>query len=224
MGVIKMKKDFKIKRKSMRDEAYTILQNWIVIGELEPGRKLKDSELSEMLGISRTPVREALLRLEDEGLIETKDNRWTIVSEINMDQVEQIYPIVQSLEILAIEEGMINLNESVIKELIQINEDFKSELLAGEKINAYQLDLKFHVTIINLSGNSELLRILNNLKIKIKRIEVYYFDKKYDELESFIEHQKIITALKSGDIEEVKAAVWKNWENSFNRIKLKVNK
>lgn len=208
----------------MRDEAYTILQNWIVIGELEPGRKLKDSELSEMLGISRTPVREALLRLEDEGLIETKANRWTMVSEINMDQVEQIYPIVQSLEILAIEEGMINLNESVIKELIQINEDFKSELLAGEKINAYQLDLKFHVTIINLSGNSELLRILNNLKIKIKRIEVYYFDKKYDELESFIEHQKIITALKSGDIEEVKAAVWKNWENSFNRIKLKVNK
>ena len=158
----------KIKRKSMRDEAYDILQDWIVTGQFEPGRKLKDSELSEMLGISRTPVREALLKLEDEGLIETKANRWTMVSSVSIEQVEDIYPIVQSLEMLAIEQGINNLNDNIINILEEINLKFKEELMSGEKEEAFQSDFKFHNTIITMSNNVELIRILKSLKIKIK--------------------------------------------------------
>lgn len=216
------KEGIKIKRKSMRDEAYDILQDWIVTGEFEPGRKLKDSELSEMLGISRTPVREALLKLEDEGLIETKVNRWTMVSSVRIEQVEQVYPMVQTLEILAIEQGFENFNDKIVDKLEKINEQFRKELISGEKEKAYQSDFKFHDTIIALSNNIELTRILKSLKIKIKRMEVYYFEKEDDEIESYYEHKQIIEDIKSRNKENIKNSVWKNWENSLNRIKNKV--
>jgi len=214
---------FKIKRKSMRDEAYSILQDWIISGELEPNRKLKDSELSEMLGISRTPIREALLKLEDEGLIETKANRWTMVAPISIEQAEHIYPIVEALEILAIEEGLKSVTQNVITSLEKVNEQFKKELHRGEKEKAFQSDLRFHDIIIKLSQNEELSRILNSLKLKIKRIEVYYFEDQGEDLASYHEHLKIIESLKSKQIDDVKQTISNNWRRSLSRIRSKVN-
>lgn len=207
----------------MRDEAYKILQDWIITGEFEPNRKLKDSELSEMLGISRTPIREALLKLEDEGLIETKANRWTMVSSINLEQAEQIYPIVEALESLAIEQGIDNVTDSFISDLEGVNEQFKKELTNGEKEEAFQLDFKFHDMIIKLSQNEELTKMLNHLKHKIKRIEVYYFEKDSSGLESYHEHTKIIEHIRNRELEKVKNSLSVNWRSSLNRIRDKVN-
>lgn len=219
-----MKTDnIKIKRKSMRDEAYNILQNLIIIGEFEPNKKLKDSELSEMLGISRTPIREALLRLEDDGLIETKANSWTMVSSINIEQAEHIYPIVEFLENLAIEQGIKNVTVSLINDLEKANEKFKKELNNNETEKAFQLDVKFHDMITKTSENEELTKILNNLKIKIKRIEVYYFEKQSSGFESYYEHIKIIENIKSRKLEKVKYSLSENWRSSLNRIRDKFN-
>ena len=84
----------KIKRTSVREEAYMILRDWIVQGNLTPGQQLRDKELAEQLGVSRTPIREALLRLEDDGFVETKPSRSTIVSPIQFEGVLNIYSIV----------------------------------------------------------------------------------------------------------------------------------
>src|SRR5699024_1770623 len=188
--------EFKIKRKSMRDEAYSVLQEWIISGVFEPNRKLKDSELSEMLGISRTPIREALLKLEDEGLIQTKANQWTMVAPISLEQAEHIYPIVETLECLAIEQGKANINDGVVSHLKEINEQFKDDLVKGRKEEAFQSDMKFHNMIINLAQNEELARILKNLKLKIKRIEVYYFEGQESEIASYHEHINIIESIR----------------------------
>lgn len=75
----------------MRDEVYRTLRNWIITGKLKPETKLKDKDLSETLGISRTPIREALLRLEDDGLVITKANRWTLVAPIELKEAENLY-------------------------------------------------------------------------------------------------------------------------------------
>jgi|SRR5699024_2116676 len=214
---------FQIKRKSMRDEAYNILQDWIISGVFEPKRKLKDNELSEMLGISRTPVREALLRLEDEGLIETKANQWTMVSPISIEQAEHIYPMVEVLENLAIEQGVENIGDSEIFELEKINERFKEELNKGKKEEAFQSDMKFHDVLIKLSRNEELSKVLKSLKLKIKRIEVYYFETQENKLDSYYEHLNIIESLKAKSINGIKNEISNNWRKSLERIKLKVN-
>lgn len=72
----------KIQRTFVRQEAYVKLRNWILDGTLSPGAQLRDKELAEQLGVSRTPIREALLRLEDEGLVKTKPNRSTLVCSL----------------------------------------------------------------------------------------------------------------------------------------------
>ena len=215
-------KNIKIKRTSMRDQAYSILQDWIIVGELEPGWKLRDTELSELLGISRTPIREALLRLEDEGLVETKANRWTIVSYIDVEQAKHIYSIVEVLEKLAIEQGINNVDKKVIGKLESVNENFKTELDEGKKAEAFQSDMKFHETIIKLSNNDELINILSNLKLKIKRMEIYYFKKHSDSLQSYYEHREIIENLKIKDIFSIIESIQKNWKNSLSRIQNKV--
>ena len=90
-----------LNRSLMRDEVYSTLLQWIMEGELRPGEKLLDTELAENLGVSRTPVREALRRLEDKALVEAAANRWTRVTKITVDAAELIYPIIWSLEPLA---------------------------------------------------------------------------------------------------------------------------
>lgn len=92
-------KENKIKRVFIKDEAYERLNRLIVTGELAPMTKIKIADLSEKLGISRTPLREALLRLENDGLIISKANRWTMVAPINMADAQNIYPIISSLSV-----------------------------------------------------------------------------------------------------------------------------
>lgn len=208
----------KIKRRSMRDEAYIILQDWIINGELKPEQKLKDAELSELLGISRTPVREAMLKLEDEGLIISKANRWTMVAPINLEEAKDVYSIVKVLESLAIEQGIGNVSPKTIDLLNKINEQFKVELDSGNKNQAFELDFSFHDVIIKLSHNIELQRILTNLKLKIKRIEIHYFDKREQTLSSYEEHKRIITALVNRNTEDVKTMIQNNWDQSLLRI------
>lgn len=114
-----------IKRKFIKDEAYDLISKKIISGELKPKSKIRINELSEALGISRTPVREAILRLEDEGLILSKANRWTMVAPIDVDETLNIYPIISSLEKLALELGFSNVNDEIIENLEYINENIK---------------------------------------------------------------------------------------------------
>src|SRR5262245_3703602 len=95
-----------LKRTFVREEAYQLLRNWIVEGKRKPGQKLRDKELAEQLGASRTPIREALLRLEDEELVQTKPNSATIVSPIDSHDAYHLYSIVWSLEKLALEQSI----------------------------------------------------------------------------------------------------------------------
>ena len=91
-----------IKRTFVKDEAYHILHDQIINGELKPYTQLKISDLSIELGISRTPIREAILRLENEGLVVSKANKWTMVAPIKVDSLKDIYEIVCELESYAL--------------------------------------------------------------------------------------------------------------------------
>ena len=88
----------KIQRTFVRQEAYAKLRDWILEGTLAPGAQLRDKELAEQLGVSRTPIREALLRLEGEGLVKTKPNCSTLVTPIDFQHAFHLYSIVWTLE------------------------------------------------------------------------------------------------------------------------------
>src|SRR3712207_2456037 len=109
----------------MKDQAYETLSYWIITGELQPNTRLNIYDLSELLGISRTPVREALLRLEKDGLVLMKANSWTIVAPINLEEAEHIYSVIIALEKLALQQAFIHLQKEDLIELKSLNENLK---------------------------------------------------------------------------------------------------
>ncbi|MFE4144049.1 GntR family transcriptional regulator [Peribacillus sp. YIM B13472] len=208
----------KIKRTSVREEAYMILRDWIVQGILKPGQQLRDKELAEQLGVSRTPIREALLRLEDEGFVETKPSRSTIVSPIQLEGVLNIYSIVWTLEKLAMEQAFDFIEEKHLIEMEAINHEVKKAIDEGNQIVAVQKDDDFHSIYINLSTNDELKRILSGLKQKLIRMELFYFNQVSDVHLSVDEHDQIIQALRNGNLTMVLKVIEKNWKESYYRI------
>lgn len=207
-----------IKRTFVREEAYLKLRSWIVEGALAPGTQLRDKELAEKLGVSRTPIREALLRLEDEGLVKTKANSSTLVSPIDFQNAFQLYSIVWSLEQLALRLAFELITPSHIQLMIDANQRFLQELKKRNRLAALDADNDFHSVYAQLSQNRELERILSGLKFKLKRMDLYYFEKVKDAHLSFEEHEQIIKALKRKDLSAALSAVENNWKASFSRI------
>ncbi len=210
----------KIQRTFVRHQAYIKLRNWILEGTLAPGVQLRDKDLAEQLGVSRTPVREALLRLEDEGLVKTKPNCSTLVSSIDFHSAFHLYSIVWTLEKLALSQSFGFITEDHIKAMIEANERFLQKMKIKDRLAALDADHDFHSIYIRLSQNQELEKMVSEIKTKLKRLDLYYFDKVKDAALSYEEHKQIIAAFKQKDLSLAINAVENNWKNSFSRFKL----
>lgn len=207
----------KLKRSSVSQQVYEAIQTWIVNGELNPGEKIKDKELAEALGVSRTPVREALLRLENEGFVVTKANRWTQVAMLDLSEANRIYPIVWTLEMLAVE-TLIDFKLAYIDKLEYFNQKLTAALNNRNGIVAAEMDESFHSVIVHAANNPELSSILKPCKMKIRRIEIAYFEGFSGNSESLKEHEDIIYALKNEDFIKAAQYVEANWKSSLARI------
>ncbi|QGG53538.1 GntR family transcriptional regulator [Lysinibacillus pakistanensis] len=208
----------KLKRTFVREEAYTIIRDWIVDGTLKPNQQLRDKELAEQLGVSRTPIREALLRLEDEGFVQTKPNRSTTVSPIDATEVFHLYSIGWTLEQLAMKQIFEHLADDHLQKMETINLKLKKAITEGNQIEAVEYDNEFHEIFIELSQNKELKRILTGVRQKLKRVELYYFDLVEDVHFSYEEHLRIIEAIRQKDLSVVLNEIEQNWKLSFARI------
>jgi DNA-binding GntR family transcriptional regulator len=213
-----------LNRMFIRDDVYQSLREWIVSGNLKPGEKLRDKELAARLGVSRTPVREALCKLENEGLVETAANRWTKVAPINLKDAEQIYPIIQKLEELVLTLAFPRLSSEHIEAMQKANDDLKAASNNQDPHAAMSADAVFHQTLIDLADNVELSSILAQLKLKYTRIEFAYFSNSDLLLASFEEHQLIITALKAKNFEAANQALNNNWQASIERLRQSARK
>lgn len=208
----------KIQRTFVREEAYFVLRDWIVAGSLKPNQKLRDTEIAKQLGCSRTPIREALLRLEEDGFVETKPNSSTIVCPIDFQSASNLYSITWSLETLALTQAFEFLSPRPIELMIAANDKLIRALKLKDAASAVDADNEFHAVFIELSQNRELSRILAGIKQKLKRIELFYFEKVQDVHHSCDEHTQVIEALKEKDLQRALGAIVHNWQLSFKRI------
>lgn len=209
-----------IKRVFARQEAYLRLRDQILEGKLAPGTKLKDQALAIQLGISRTPVREALLRLEDEGFIQTKPNRSTLVSPIDFHNAFHLYSIIWTLEQLALNQAFEFIADVHIEQMVDANESFLQKMKEKDRIGALQADHRFHLSYIDLCANPELQKIIAETRDKLKRLDLFYFDKIKNAALSYEEHKQIIDALRIKNLPLTLKAIEHNWKASFSRFNL----
>ena len=203
----------------MRDEVYETLLGWIMKGDLLPGEKLLDKELAESLGVSRTPVREALRRLEDKGHVEASASRWTRVADISISEAAMIYPVIGALEELAVSLAMPNLTDNDFAEMEQANADLKAAIQARDPEKSSKADVRFHNVIIKKSENHHLVNILDDLKIRHRRLEIVYFKKSVSALTSVQEHKQIMKALKAKNLDKAVELIRLNYRNSLQRMR-----
>ncbi|SMB78353.1 GntR family transcriptional regulator [Deinococcus hopiensis] len=202
-----------------RDEVYTQLSTWIIDGTLQPEEPLRDQDIAEQLGVSRTPVREALRRLEDEGFVETALNRWTRVAPLRAAHATELYPVVATLEVLALRLAFPHLTLQDQTALHDLDVQLRQALLAGDVQGAVTADTGFHDIWISKSGNSELLAALKVLKRKLRRIELAYFNASASGQASLNEHEAIRQALGVRDVDQAVRALQDNWQGSMERLK-----
>ncbi|MCM3217067.1 GntR family transcriptional regulator [Niallia taxi] len=205
-----MKNISQISRISLRDQVYQQLKQAVIHLELAPGEKISDKLLAEQFGVSRTPVREALKRLEDEGLVISSPGSETKVSLIDIEQAKHAFTVVASLNALAARLAMPFLTEAHCDELVGINQEFEKAILDENKYEAIKKDDQFHAVLLHASNNPEIEMSLERLLPKIRRLELLKFNK-LDGLSSIRQHNEIIDSIRNGKQQELTKLVEDNW-------------
>lgn len=208
-----------VTRRSLRDTVYPTLREWIVTCALAPGELLKDREIAERLGVSRTPVREALQRLSDEGFVQIESNRWTRVAPIDDDMVREVYEITSALESAATTAASPHLTSNDFDAMERANAQLAVALRMADGVEASRADAAFHEILVQRCGNSRMLRMLDDLRAQLSRAEITYFRGSGVASSSIADHERILDALRSGAHEEAVSAVRANWDESFQRLR-----
>ena len=197
-------------RTLLRDQAYTRLRDAILDGTLEPGEQLKDAELAAWLGLSRTPIREALARLEEYGLVETEPNRYTRVAPLSARDARDAFTVYAALEALAASLGVPRLADADLERMRATNRDFAEALAAAAVDAALAADDRFHGVLVQASANREIARSLERLRPKIRRLERARFGSLAGR-RSVEQHERIIALCAAGEVERAAEAVRENW-------------
>ena len=202
----------------LRETVYDVLKGAIIGGTLPPGERLRDGEIAEHLGVSKMPVREALRRLADEGLVIAEANRWTKVAPIDIGAAARVYPIIWTLECLALR-LVPAWTEDRLDRLRSANRDLERALAQGDAVAAAAADDAFHGVILEAADNQELTATVLDLKVRVRRIEVAYFGGSMTGEKSCREHDTVVAALAAGELDAAAAALEQNWSGTLDRIR-----
>ena len=189
------------KHLSLEERVFVILEEEILSGKLTRGTPLAEIALSQRLGVSRTPIRAALSRLDDEGLIECVANKGSVVIGITKEDLIDIYNIRIRLEGLASRTAAEKISEEGLRSLLDSVElsEFYINKKDTEKLK--ELDSEFHETIYREAGNRALCKTLSNLHRKIKSYRKLSINAEGRLERSVAEHREIYEAIAKGDAE-----------------------
>ncbi|HEX8695339.1 MAG TPA: GntR family transcriptional regulator [Longimicrobium sp.] len=197
-----------ITRVPLREQVHHAIIGRILREELAPGSRLSDSVLAGELGVSRTPIREALLRLEREGFLEVDVGRGFFVKPLSAREVREVYPILWTLEILALRTSP-PPPRARLAELGRINAEMAGA--AADPERRIDLDVEWHRALLEGCGNERLLEMIAGLKAVIRRYEYAYMQNAAHVPVSTGQHEQIARAVEDGDLETAVPLLEENW-------------
>lgn len=209
-GFMKTNHIKQIIRPTLKDQVYDSLKKAIVTLEFKPGEKLSDKKLAEQFAVSRTPVREALKRLEDEGLVISLPGSSTRVTELVEEEAKHAFTVVAALHSLATKLAVPKMVEQDFEKLALNNHLLIEALEKKDGNQAIEADEYFHQVFLTIAGNIEIVRALKRINPKIQRLTIMKFDS-VDSMTSINQHKEIIAACKKGKAELAADLVEENW-------------
>ncbi len=197
----------------LRDVVFNTLRQAILKGELEPGERLMEIQLAERLGVSRTPIREAIRKLELEGLVLMIPRKGAEVAEISEKSLREVLEVRRSLEELAIELACQRITPEELTTLEEAENRFARAVEDGEVMAIAESDENYHELIYQATANDRLVQILNNLREQMYRYRLEYIKDEDRRQILVVEHEHILRAVRRRDIADAKSAVREHIDN-----------
>lgn len=208
-------------KKMSLDELHTAIRREIVDRNLPPGTKISEKSLCERWNVSRTPIREALRRLESEGFVSSCKHKGFVVTSLSFQDLEQIYTIMISLDSLAgrLATPRIAKDPGTVATLRELRDEMVASFKKDDVLGYIENNIKFHTHIFHASGNEWIIRILDNLHFQTNRfiLNALYIPRRMEK--SSHEHAEIIRNLEKGDERGVEKAIASHFSNSLHDLK-----
>jgi len=205
-----------IVRTPLRTEVRRLLLTGLLRGDPPPGSGINEAELAARLGVSRTPLREALLDLEREGMIAIAPGRGFSVQPLTTKDAEEIYPLLATLEAMALSR-ISSHTPARLKELERLNERLATA--SGDGEHALALDGEWHATLLADSTNRRLLGLIQTLKNQAYRYEFAFMSYSGKVISSVRQHRDIVRTLRRKDLDEACALLRSNWVASLEFLR-----
>ena len=197
----------------LRDVVFNTLRQAILKGELAPGERLMEIQLAERLGVSRTPIREAIRKLELEGLVLMIPRKGAEVAKISEKSLRDVLEVRRSLEELAIELACQRMLPDAVEELEQRQEEFKNAVLNGNPMEIAETDEAYHDVIYKGTCNDRLIQMINNLREQMYRYRLEYIKDEDKRQILLLEHDHILEAVRRRKVEEAMEAMREHIDN-----------
>jgi len=202
----------------LSQKVYRVLKTEIIKGSLKPGTKLSEGKIAEQMGVSRTPVREALKELSAEGFVKMNPNQAVVVSNASVEDVQEVLQIRGVLEGLAARLATKMISEEEIKELEKYQKQMEYYTKKDDVLAFGEMDAELHELILNVCSNNWLIQIRKNLSDQAHRYRIRSLSVPGRLKYSLKEHQEIVEALKRKDAEQADRLSQKHIENVLANI------
>lgn len=202
----------------LRDVVFNTLRDGILRGILEPGERLMEVHLANKLGVSRTPIREAIRKLELEGLVIMTPRKGAVVASITEEDLVDVLEVRTVLECLCVELACEKITEEELVELKVAMDRFRKGITLNDPTEIAARDVAFHDIIYTATRNNRLIQLLNNLREQMYRYRLEYIKDKNKREILVAEHLELVCAIENRNIEKAKDVITMHIVNQGDTI------
>ena len=202
----------------LRDVVFNTLRRAILTGELKPGERLMEIHLANRLGVSRTPIREAIRKLELEGLVTMIPRRGAEVAQITEKSLQDVLEVRRALDALCAELACDRITNEGKAALERACDQFEKATKTGDVVTIAEADVALHDIIVQATGNQRLIQLINNLSEQMYRYRFEYIKDETGHENLVNEHRMIYESIMNGDREKAAAAARLHIDNQEQSI------
>ena len=202
----------------LRDVVFNTLRQAILRGELKPGERLMEIQLANKLGVSRTPIREAIRKLELEGLVLMIPRKGAEVAEITEKSLRDVLEVRRALEELSVQLACEKITKEEIRELERVAKEFQQVVKSSAITEIAEVDVRFHDIIYTATDNQKLIQLLNNLREQMYRYRVEYLKRDGVFPQLIAEHEAIIRHIENNEKEKATEVMCRHIDNQVEAV------
>ena len=197
---------------------FNTLRQAILRGELKPGERLMEIQLANKLGVSRTPIREAIRKLELEGLVLMIPRKGAEVAEITEKSLRDVLEVRRALEELSVQLACEKITKEEIRELERVAKEFQQVVKSSDITEIAEVDVRFHDIIYTATDNQKLIQLLNNLREQMYRYRVEYLKRDGVFPQLIAEHEAIIRHIENNEKEKATEVMCRHIDNQVEAV------